>query len=64
MVLPIVATPTPRDHDLNKLESRKLSCKYELFSLCGSGEENFLNAPTPFLYFYDISPLKRTWPFD
>jgi hypothetical protein len=35
--------PTPRDHDLkrNLHNIRKLSCKYDLFWLSGSGEEDF-----------------------
>jgi hypothetical protein len=45
MVFPIVAPPDPGDHNLKKLESihyiRKLSCKYDLFWLSGSGEEDF-----------------------
>jgi hypothetical protein len=40
----IVAPPNSRDHDVNNSEStlyniRKLSCKYDLFCLSGSGED-------------------------
>jgi hypothetical protein len=41
----------------------KLSCKYELFWLIGSGEEDFSMTQPHFCIFVIISPLKRTWPF-
>jgi hypothetical protein len=38
---------------------RKLSCKYDLFWLSGSGEGRFLNDPTPFLHFCDYLPFEE-----
>ena len=48
---------------LNLHYIRKLSCKYDLFWLSGSGEEDFSMTPPHFCIFVIISPLKRTWPF-
>jgi hypothetical protein len=48
---------------LNLHYIRKLSWKYDLFWLSGSGEKNFQMTPTHFCIFVIISPLKRTWPF-
>jgi hypothetical protein len=48
---------------LNLQYIRKLSCKYDLFWLSGSGED-FLKMTSPhFCIFVIISPLKRTWSF-
>ena len=47
---------------LNLHYIRKLSCKYDLFWLSGSGED-FSMKPPHFCIFVIISPLKRTWPF-
>ena len=38
---------------------RKLSYEYDLFWLCGSVEEDFLNEPTPFLHFCDYLPFEE-----
>ena len=46
---------------LNLHYIRKLSCKYDLFWLSGSGEEDFSMTPPHFCIFVIISPLKRTW---
>jgi hypothetical protein len=58
-----VSQSNPRGHDLYKLESAlymmKLSCKSELFWLCGSDKKIF---KWPHPIFVIISPLKRTWP--
>jgi hypothetical protein len=42
---------------------RKLSCKYELFWLSGSWEENILMASAHIYIFVIISPWTRTWLF-
>ena len=47
---------------LNLHYIRKLSCKYDLFWLSGSGED-FSMTPPHFCTFVIISPLKMTWPF-
>jgi hypothetical protein len=47
--------------NLNLYYIRKLSCKYELLWLSGSGEEDFWKTPPHFCIFVIISPLKRTW---
>jgi hypothetical protein len=48
---------------LNLHYFRKLSCKYELFWLCGSqGKKNSMISPN-FCIFMSISPLKRIWTF-
>jgi hypothetical protein len=47
---------------LNLHYIRKLSCKYELFGLSGSGE-GIWTTPPHFCTFVIISPLMRTWPF-
>ena len=41
---------------------RKLPCKYDLFWLSGSVEEDVLMNPPHFCIFVIISPLKKTWP--
>jgi hypothetical protein len=38
---------------------RKLSCKYDLFWLSGSAEEDILNDPTLFLHFLDYFPFEE-----
>jgi hypothetical protein len=38
---------------------RKLSCKYDLFWLSGSGEKRFLNGPHPIFAFLKLYPLWR-----
>ena len=48
---------------LNLHYIRKLSCKYDLLWLSGSGGEDFSMTPPHFCIFVIISPLKRTWPF-
>ena len=48
---------------LNLHYIRQLSCKYDLFWLSGSGEEDFSMTPPHFCIFVIISPLKKTWPF-
>ena len=48
--------------NLNLHYIKKLSCKYELFWLCGFWEVNFSMTPPHFSIFVIISPLKRTWP--
>ena len=47
---------------LNLHYIKKLSCKYELFWLSGSGEEDSSMTEPHFCSFVIISPLKRTWP--
>jgi hypothetical protein len=42
---------------------RKLSCKYDLLWLSGSGED-FQMTPPHFCIFVIVSPSKRTLPFD
>jgi hypothetical protein len=48
--------------NLNLHYIRKLSCKYDLFWLSGSGEKNFLKKPTPCLYFCDYLPFEEDLP--
>ena len=47
---------------LNLHYIRKLSCKYDIFRLSGSGKKYFQMTPPHFCIFVIISPLKKTWP--
>ena len=44
---------------LNLHYIRKLSCKYDLFWLSGSEEEDFSMTPTPFLNFCNYLPFEE-----
>ena len=48
---------------LNLHNIRKRSCKYDIFRLSGSEEEDYQMTPPHFYIFAIISPLKRTWSF-
>jgi hypothetical protein len=63
MVFPICGPSRPLGTlactNLNLHYIRKLSCKYELFWLSGSGEDFLVTPP----HFCDYLPFEKTWPW-